>query len=153
MNPKEHAKSAQRAGTSGSRPAALATGITMGTTMVAPAVLEVVSEIRTAMTAETADTATTLVNPKMLAMPLPVVSGQAGLRAGRSPGRACFAPGTGSKSSQSKPPTPRFRAPERRPDGGVEPELRPVKFSHKRPDPADRPAEDLEPAEPPDKPG
>src|SRR5918998_5639420 len=82
MNPKEHAKSAQRAGTSGSRPAALATGITMGTTMVAPAVLEVVSEIRTAMTAETADTATTLVNPKMLAMPLPVVSGQAGLRAG-----------------------------------------------------------------------
>ena len=48
MNPKEHPKSAQRAGTSGSRQAALATGITMGTTMVALAVLEVVSEIRTA---------------------------------------------------------------------------------------------------------
>ncbi len=38
------------------------------------------------------------------------------------------------------------------PNGGVESDLRPVEFSRKRPDPADPPAEDLEPAEPPDKP-
>jgi hypothetical protein len=46
----------------------------MGTTMVADAVLLVVSEMMMAMSAATAETASRLVKPKVLAMPLPMVS-------------------------------------------------------------------------------
>jgi succinate dehydrogenase/fumarate reductase flavoprotein subunit len=47
----------------------------------------------------------------------------------------------------------RFIVVRRGPDGGVEVDLRPVKFSRKRPDPADPSAEDLERGEPPEEPG
>jgi hypothetical protein len=46
----------------------------MGTTMVALAVLEVVSEMRMAIIAETAETASRLEKPKASAMPVPRVS-------------------------------------------------------------------------------
>jgi hypothetical protein len=46
----------------------------MGTTIVALAVLEVVSEIRMAIIAETAETASRLVKPRASAMPVPRVS-------------------------------------------------------------------------------
>src|SRR3712207_8372014 len=74
MKPKEAPKTAASAGTNGSRPAAAAIGITIGTTMVAEAVFEVVSEMTMAMSAETAETASRLVKPKVSAMPLPMTS-------------------------------------------------------------------------------
>jgi hypothetical protein len=45
----------------------------MGTTMVALAVFEVVSEMRMAMSAETAETASRLEKPKASATPVPMV--------------------------------------------------------------------------------
>jgi hypothetical protein len=46
----------------------------MGTTMVAEAVFEVVSEMIMAISAETAETAARLVKPKVSAMPVPMTS-------------------------------------------------------------------------------
>ena len=68
MNPKEAPKTAARAGITGSSPAAWAIGMTMGTTMVALAVLLVVSDIKMAMSAATAETASRLVKPSASAM-------------------------------------------------------------------------------------
>jgi hypothetical protein len=80
MNPKEAPKTAPSAGITGFRPAAAAIGITMGTTIVALAVLLVVSEMRMAMSAATAETARRLVTPRAPAMPLPRVSASPGVR-------------------------------------------------------------------------
>src|SRR6478736_8918471 len=74
MKPNDAANVAARAGTNGLTPAAIATGITIGTTTAADAVLLVVSD--TAMASSTAKTvmATTLVRPSESATEVPIVS-------------------------------------------------------------------------------
>ena len=65
---------AASAGTNGSSPMAVHNGMTMGTTTAADAVLLVVSEMRTAKTAEKAVTATTLVTFRFREAAVPMVS-------------------------------------------------------------------------------
>src|SRR5690606_34421854 len=74
MKPNEAPKTAASAGIMGSTPAAEAIGITIGTTIVALAVLLVVSEIRIAISAATAEIATRLENPSASAMRVPSTS-------------------------------------------------------------------------------
>src|SRR4028118_2185234 len=74
MNPKDAAKVAARAGTNGLMPAATATGMTIGTTTAADAVLLVVSEMMIARITAKIVMANVLVSPRVSAEALPIVS-------------------------------------------------------------------------------
>src|ERR687894_147767 len=73
MKPYEAPKIAARAGIRGSTPAALAMGITIGTTIPTLAVLEVVSEMSIATTVASSVMPSRLVRPRALVTPLPMV--------------------------------------------------------------------------------
>src|SRR5829696_5451961 len=74
MNPKDAANVAASAGTNGLMPAATATGITIGTTTAAEAVLLVVSETMIANSTAKMVMATTLVSPSASSTDVPMVS-------------------------------------------------------------------------------
>src|SRR4028119_1007823 len=74
MNPKDAAKVAASAGTNGLIPAATATGMMIGTTTAADAVLLVVSEMMIARTTANTVMAIVLDSPSDSAAPLPMVS-------------------------------------------------------------------------------
>src|SRR5918992_3839379 len=74
MNPNDAANVAASAGTNGLMPAATATGITIGTTTAADAVLLVVSETMIASSTAKIVIVTTLLSPAPWATALPIVS-------------------------------------------------------------------------------
>src|SRR5918998_6895245 len=74
MKPNEAAKGAASAGTNGSTPAATATGMTIGTTTDALAVLLVVSEMRIASSTAKIVMDTVELTPKVSAPHVPIVS-------------------------------------------------------------------------------
>src|SRR5829696_4635254 len=88
MKPNEAAKVAASAGTNGLTPAATATGITIGTTTAADAVLLVVSETMIASSTAKMVMAMTLVRPSASSIDVPIVSASP-VSASREPKMAC----------------------------------------------------------------